>query len=444
MRPGSFFSRRRIDARRLIALAALLLASALAFDPAFAAQAPAEGGAGKLQSIQVTGSTRFNSEQIADAMGLHVGAMITRDDLQKGANFLAQLGPFSSVEYRYGTSDSGVAAQYQVKDAPSVPVRFDNFPWFSDDDISAALKKSVVLFDGTAPEHGTILDSMADALNTMLVAHGLHTGVSHALTNAPFGNQQVQEFHADDAPVTVKSIQFSDPLAQNDRGVQSRLEDLVGKPYSRSAIELFELEQIEPLYFSRSLLHVQFGPPAGKVSQSGGSSEIAVTAPIDPGIAFTWNGVTWTGNAAISSAGLDAYVPFKVGDPADGMKIQSGWNAVHDTYTRRGYLDVNIVATPQFDSNNKRVAYTVTITEGPQYHMGQLILSGLSVEGERRIRGAWRISQGSVLDESVYDEFFTSGIEQAFQGFPFHYEKIGHFLQKDPKSGTADVLIDFQ
>lgn len=438
------FSRRLLNIRRSFAVLVFLLASVVALGPAFAAQAPAGAGSGKLQSIQVTGSARFKSEQIAEAMGLHVGAMITRDDLQKGANFLAQLGPFMSVEYRYGTSDAGVAAQYQVKDAPAVPVRFDNFPWFSDDDLSAALEKSVVLFDGTAPEHGTILDSMADALDTMLVAHGLHTGVSHTLTNVPFGNQQVQEFHADDAPVTVKSIQFTDPLAQNDRGVQSRLEDLVGKPYSRSAIELFELEQIEPLYLSRSLLHVQFGPPSGKVTQSGGSSDIAVIVPIDPGIAFTWNGVTWTGNAAISSAELNVFVPFKAGDPADGMKIQAAWNAVHDAYTRHGYLDVTLVPTPQFDANNKRVAYTVAITEGPQYHMGQLVLSGLSVEGERRIRGAWKIPEGGVLDESVYDEFFTSGIEQAFQGFPFHYEKIGHFLQKDPKTGTADVLIDFQ
>jgi len=155
-------------------------------------------------------------------------------------------------------------------------------------------------------------------------------------------------------------------------------------------------------------------------------------------------GGSWTGNAAISSAELNIFVPFKTGDPADGMKIQAAWNAIHDDYTRSGYLDVNLVPAPQFDANNKRVAYVVALTEGPQYHMGQLILSGLSVEGERRIRGAWKIPQGGVLDESIYDEFFTSGIEQAFQGFPFHYEKIGHFLQKDPKTGTADVLIDFQ
>jgi outer membrane protein assembly factor BamA len=443
MRQGSSFSRRRVGGRRSIVVVIFFLASIVPFGPAFAAQGPTEGS-GRLQSIQVTGSTRFQSEQIAQAMGLHAGAMITRDDLQKGANFLAQLGPFTSVEYRYGTTDAGVTAEYHVKDAPAVPVRFDNFPWFSDDDLSAALEKSVVLFDGTAPEHGTILDSMANALDTMLVAHGLHTGVSHTLTNAPFGNQQIQEFHADDSPVTVKSIQFTDPLAQNDRGVQSRLEDLIGKPYSRSAIELFELEQVEPLYLSRSLLHVQFGPPNGKVSRSGESSEIAVIAPIDPGIAFTWSGVTWTGNAAISSAELNVYVPFKAGDPADGMKIQAAWNTIHDAYTRRGYLDVNLVPTPQLDADNKRVSYTVAVSEGPQYHMGQLILSGLSVEGERRIRGAWKIPQGGVLDESVYDAFFTDGIEQAFQGFPFHYEKIGHFLQKDPKTGTADVLIDFQ
>jgi hypothetical protein len=76
--------------------------------------------------------------------------------------------------------------------------------------------------------------------------------------------------------------------------------------------------------------------------------------------------------------------------------------------------------------------------------MGKLVLTGLSIEGERRIRTAWKIESGAIFDKDVYDEFISSGIKQAFVGLPFHYEKVGRFLQEDPTAGTVDVLLDFQ
>jgi len=105
---------------------------------------------------------------------------------------------------------------------------------------------------------------------------------------------------------------------------------------------------------------------------------------------------------------------------------------------------VNVDPVPQFDENAKCVSYAASITEGPQYRMGTLVLTGLSPEGERRIRAGWRIAPGAVFDENAYDQFLDSGIKQAFAGLSVHYDRIGRFLQQDPKTGKVDVLIDFQ
>jgi len=72
------------------------------------------------------------------------------------------------------------------------------------------------------------------------------------------------------------------------------------------------------------------------------------------------------------------------------------------------------------------------------------VLTGLSVDGERRVRAAWKIPAGAVFDKSAYETFVSSGIQQAFAGLPFHYEKIGRFLQQDPQKAIVDVLLDFQ
>jgi outer membrane protein assembly factor BamA len=92
---------------------------------AFAAcitSAPAQTGSpsSPLASVQVEGSSRFKSEQIAPFTGLSAGTVVTREDIQAGADRLAKLGPFSSVQYRYSTAGAAIKLEYQVADAPEV------------------------------------------------------------------------------------------------------------------------------------------------------------------------------------------------------------------------------------------------------------------------------------------------------------------------------------
>ena len=117
-----------------------------------------------------------------------------------------------------------------------------------------------------------------------------------------------------------------------------------------------------------------------------------------------------------------------------------------DAYTRRGYLDVAVNPVPQFDEAAKRVTYAVIITEGPQYRMGKLILTGLSMDGERRIRTAWKIPIRArcLTRASLTNLSFHGNRARHLRGSPYRYEKIGRLLQPDPKAGTVDVLFDFQ
>jgi len=437
-------SLRRFPAWRAGASAALAAALLLFSVPAVA-QTPAAGSA-RLDAIAIAGS-RFPSDQIAAAIGLRSGANVTRDDLQSAADRLAKLGLFATVQYRFRTEDTGVRVDYQVSDAPAVPVYFDNFPWFSDEELSAAIKSSVFLFDGAAPAQGAILDEMSDALAKVLNARGVHGAVLHALVTLPSSGARVQEFRVEGATPKVGSVEFSDTLANSDRGIQERLADIVGKPFSREAMETFEYEQVRPVYLAHGLLHVRFGAVAPRLEggvKSDLPNQVNVVAAIEPGPAYAWNGISWSGNTAMGVAELNALVTLQPGQAADGNKIEGMWQALRDAYCKQGFLDANVNAAPQFDEFGKRVTFAASVTEGPQYRMGQLLLTGLSVDGERRVRGAWKIPAGTIFDKSIYEAFLESGIKQAFAGTSLRYEKIGRFLQQDAQSGKVDVLLDFQ
>jgi outer membrane protein assembly factor BamA len=407
----------------------------------------ARPGTARLDSVLVAGSMRFTSEQIATAIGLHAGAIVGREELQGAADKLAALGLFTNIQYKFATVLGGVKVTYQVSDVPALPVTFDNFPWFSDEELSAGLKASGILFDGGAPPKGTVLDAISETLEKLLDARNVHARVSHEVIAHPFNNQSVQEFRVENTDLTIEKVDFSDAVAQNDRVVQERLPDLIGKPYSRSRVELFEFEQVRPVYLARAYLKVRFGEPVAHFAAnptSPLSGQVIVAAPVDPGVAYAWGGVQWKGTDSITAQDLNKFSALLPGDPADGNKIQSIWETARAAYAQLGYLDAGLNPTGQFDYQAKRVMYVVDVNEGPQYHMGKLVLTGLSIEGERRLKKAWSIAPGAVFDKSIYDDFVNTGIKAAFVGLPVHYDKIGKFLQLDPHDAKVDVLLDFQ
>jgi outer membrane protein assembly factor BamA len=407
----------------------------------------ARPGTARLDSVVFAGSMRFTSEQIATAIGLHPGTTVGREELQGAADKLAALGLFTNIQYKFATVLGGVKVTYQVSDVPALPVTFDNFPWFSDEELSAGLKASGILFDGGAPSKGTVLDAISAALEKLLDTRNVHARVSHELIAQPFNNQSVQEFRVENADLTIQKVDFSDALAQNDHVVQERLPDLIGKPYSRSRVELFEFEQVRPTYLARAYLKVQFAEPVAHFAANPTnplSGQLIVAAPVNPGAAYAWGGVQWKGNDSVSAQDLNKSSALLLGELADGNKIQSLWETARAAYAQQGYLDAGLNPTPQFDEQAKRVTYVADVNEGPQYHMGKLVLTGLSIEGERRLKKAWSIAPGAVFDKSIYDDFVNTGIKAAFVGLPVHYDKIGKFLQLDPQNAKVDVLLDFQ
>src|SRR5271156_3783933 len=315
-------------------------------------------GTARLDSVLVAGPMRFTSEQIAAAVGLHGGATVGREGLQGGADKLAALGLFTNIQYKFATVLGGVKVTYQVSDVPALPVTYDNFPWFSDEELSAGVKSSGILFDGGAPSKGTVLDAISEALEKLLDARNVHARVSHELIAHPFSNQSVQEFRVENTDLTIQKVDFSDPLAQSNPVVQERLPDLIGKPYSRSRVELFEFEQVRPIYLARAYLKVQFGEPVAHFAANPTnplSGEVIVAAPVEPGVAYAWAGVEWKGNDSVSAQDLNKSSALLTGEPADGNKIQSLWEAARAAYAQLGFLDATLNPVAKFDEPAKRV-----------------------------------------------------------------------------------------
>jgi outer membrane protein assembly factor BamA len=331
-----------------------------------------------------------------------------------------------------------------------VPVMFENFPWFTDQELSDEIRRAVPLFDGGAPSAGSLLDQITEALSAKLASRGIKADVEHTLIGQPSGDEMIMQFRQDGPSFTVSSVQFNDWLAQNSEKLHDRVSDLVGKTVSRFAIEVFENEQVRPVYLSAGQIRVKFGAPILQLSDASGgnrSSTVIVQIPIEPGPVFHISGVRWSGNMAIDDAALSRLVTVKAGDLADGMRLAAGWQQIELEYGHRGYLDAKVSPVPQFEDANATVAYNVKIKEGPQYRMGELVITGLSVDAERALRNNWRLAPSQIFDKTYLDSMLAK-LEKPtvaiFGEMPVHYEKMGNWLRTNPENYVVDVLIDFQ
>ncbi|HEV2388433.1 MAG TPA: POTRA domain-containing protein [Candidatus Acidoferrales bacterium] len=410
-----------------------------------AEQQPASSGT--LVAVTATGSRKFTSDQILSVAGLRVGQAVTREEFQAAADRLAATGLFSGVHYRFSSQGANITLEFQVADAAAVPVGFDNFPWFTDDQLASELSRALGLYDGTAPAQGGYVDRIGARLEILLAAQGVPGKVEHRLIQRPDGDGMEQQFRVVGPDLKVVSVAFSDPIAAQDAGIQQRLADLLGKPYSRYALTVFLVEQVRPPFLTQGFLRVRFGAPRVRfVSASGkpDASQVQIEVPVTRGSRYAWAGATWVGNTVFTAAALDRLADLRAGQVADGMAIQAAWGHVRQEYGSQGYLDAAVDPQPSFDDAKGTVSYQVKIDEGAQYKMGKLVISGLSVEAEARIRENWLIHPGQTFDLDYFHAFLDEQVKKALADLPVHYDHVGRYLQHNAEDHTVDVMLDFQ
>jgi outer membrane protein assembly factor BamA len=403
-----------------------------------------------LREVHAEGMKVLNEAQVVQLSGLTTGSQVGKQDFQDAADILVRSGLFARVNYNFTTKNDEVILTFQVQENPRLPVTYDDFPWFSDSELTAAIRKDLPFYNGTLPEAGTVVDRAANSISAFLAEHGTTAGVEHAVVANPLGEGSIQQFSIEENPPRIASVEFSDANLTNSRAVQQHLPEITGKPYSRVAIDTFLAEAILPVYLQLGNLRPKIGPAEVRLSGNPNQKlpdKIPVFVPCEAGPVYHWKGVEWSGNSTLSTMTLTNAVGLKPGDVANGMSIEAGWDRVREEYGHLGYLDAKLNAVARYDETAHTVSYTVGISEGQQYHYNAMTITGTSLAAERMIREAWPQKPGDVFDKEVFEQLLTrleTHRETVFKDLPLHYDTVGHWLQTDPSKGTVDVLLDFK
>ena len=432
----------------LIAIAAFL--SVCACEAPLATAQTAGSGTAELREVRTDGQKKLTEGQIAALTGLQTGTQVGREELQKAADKLVASGLFATVKYDFKTRAEGLTLDFHVTESPRVPAYYDNFPWFGDSELHDAIRAQLPFFDGTLPEAGNVVDLAADAIHGLLVAHKLDLPVQHQVVGNPLGDGNIQQFKVEGAGLKIASLSFSEAALSTNPVVQQHLSEINGKPYSRTTIDVFLAEQIRPVYLRQGYLKAKLGPPEVRLSGPPTAKlpeALPVYVPVATGDVYHFGDAQWSGNSVISSIALGAYWGLKNGAVANGMEMEAALEQIREEYGRRGYLDATVQPETSFDDAAHIVSYKIAIAEGQQYHMGGWVITGISTNGESRVRTTFPVAAGDVFDKIKYEDYLLqlqSHSKDIFGELPVHYDSVGHWLRADAARGIVDVLLDFK
>jgi outer membrane protein assembly factor BamA len=403
-----------------------------------------------LRQVHAEGNKQITEEQVASLAGLEAGAEISRDGLQSAADRLVESGLFAHVKYTFQSKGDGVSVTFTLEEAPRLPVFYDNFPWFDDVELNDAIRQKLPFYDGKLPPAGSVVDAAVAALNAHIATSGIEGKLEHQVLANPIGDGDVQEFHLEGAGLKIAGLTFSDPALTENKALRQHLSEITGSEYSRSKIDLFLLEQVRPLYLEHGNLRVKLGPPEVRLTGNPNQKlpqQIPVFVPVVAGPVYRLKSVEWNGISALSDLTLTGLIGLKLGQVADGMAIEAGWDRVREEYGHRGHLDAKLEPIPSYDENGHSVSYRVNVIEGPAYRYGGMVLTGLSPTAEKRLHESWLTPSGELFDKAAYEELLSkleSHREKVFGNLPVHYDTVGHWLQTDAARGTVNILLDFK
>jgi outer membrane protein assembly factor BamA len=355
---------------------------------------------------------RYPQEQVIAATGLQPGQAVSEDDFQSVSRRLGETGAFSDVAYTFQFSSEGTKLDLQVTDRnPFVPVRFENFVWLSDQELSDQLRTRVPLFQGQLPVAGNLADEVSEALQVLAIEHKLRGRVDYLRAGPQDGPMESFEFSITGQPIAVRKIAFSGAGPAELPLLEAAARKLSGQDYSRSRLVLQAEKNFLPVFLERGYLKATVAEPQPKVvEETPEETLVDVTFPVSPGRQYKLSAIQLSGNKDVFPVEkLRELIHLQPGQAANAVQADQDVEALKKLYGTRGYMGVQIHPAAEMNDADSTAKYVFQFQEGSLYKMGDLEIRGLDSKATERMVAAWRLLPGQTYD-SGYAKLFLDSI----------------------------------
>jgi outer membrane protein insertion porin family len=438
----------------LFGLCVSLLLSFAAAQKRPASSKPSAPTADKLIALKVTGTGRYTDKEILAASGLQIGQNAADGDFKEAVQRLGNSGLFSEAVYSFTSSDAGIKLDLQLADTDKsklVPAHFENFVWFTDAELLAALQLRVPLFKLLLPLTGNLPDRVTEALQAILADKQLPGRVSFLRSAEEPGSPLDEiDYRVEEVSIRIRSVEFPGASQEQAALLATAARRVTGAEYERSSLAKVAKFDLLPVYLQRGYLKATFGPSDARLvpqpssaADAQGSVELQVDAiiPAMPGKVYSTSSVDWKGSSAITTVELAPLLHLPLGQPADTVRLLRDLESVTKLYRSRGYMTIQAKPDAKFDDEKSTVHYDLNVVEGDQYKMGELEITGLDTQAKARMEAAWTLHEGQPYNADYLKKFLADTRDLLPRGLQW---AVSVHETPEAKDKTVDVEIHFK
>ena len=182
-----------------------------------------------------------------------------------------------------------------------------------------------------------------------------------------------------------------------------RLRD--GQPFSEARLDA-DVATVQDFYHRRGFAAVKAQPAVEIVTATPPPAQVpvAVRLVIAEGVRTIVDGVTFTGNQALSEAALRATAALQPGMPFVPGRLAVDRDVIQIKYQNLGYENATVDVRPQFSQNDTHVAIAFTIREGPQVFVDHVLIVGNVRTSTQTIEHELQVKQGDPLDLAAIND----------------------------------------
>ena len=210
---------------------------------------------------------------------------------------------------------AGVKLELQLADTDQnklVPAHFENFVWFTDDELRTALERRVPLFKQLLPLAGNLPDRVSEALQAMLTEKQFPGRVDYLREGDESGGAVTAiVYRVEEVSIRIRGFEFPGATPEQAALLTTAARRLTGAEYVRSSLAAVAKFDLLPVYLQRGYLKAAFGPSDARVLPHPAPAEDAqalppmfrwtAILPVTPGKVYSTSSVEWKGNSAITT-----------------------------------------------------------------------------------------------------------------------------------------------
>ncbi|HEY9285207.1 MAG TPA: hypothetical protein VIP46_17265, partial [Pyrinomonadaceae bacterium] len=255
----------------------------------------------RLAKVTWVGLQRLKEEEVAKVAGLTVGQEVDVAALDAACERLIASGLIAQVGYHLREANAQASVTFEVAEAKregNIPVVFDNFVWFTRDELVAAVRRELPEFDGRASESNSAVAGITRALERLLSERKIAGEVEYLPQASMGGGEAKHIFSVRGASLPVCSVSFAGASAEVEPELRDTARQMLGTDYSQESLAGFAATAVRTLYHRRGHLKVSFGEPQAALADGAAcKGGVAVSLAVEEGQVYSWSGAAWSGNA---------------------------------------------------------------------------------------------------------------------------------------------------